>query len=61
MLNQNARQTISLLGIGSCAEFPIARVNTIKATCSNLSLTHGMTFSTHVNRENGTIEVTRKK
>jgi len=44
---------------GKCTAFKLHRLATVKNTCSYLSLTEGMQFSTHLNRTDKVIEVTR--
>ena len=47
------------LGSGHTHAFPLSRMNTVKATCTMLRLVHNFRYTTHVNRESKTIEVTR--
>ncbi len=49
------------LSLGKCTVFKLHRLATVKNTCSYLSLTEGMQFSTHLNRTDKVIEVTRTR
>lgn len=51
--------TLDGLSIGEKAFFPLVRFNSVKQSCSNRTLSHGLTFKTHINRANNIIEVTR--
>lgn len=53
--------TFRKLEVGEKAEFPLRRVNLIRATATNLSYELGRRYTVHVVRENNLIEVTRLK
>ena len=51
--------TIRALKKGKTAVFPIARYNTVRNTCTNISITEPYRYSTSLDREAGTVTVTR--
>lgn len=59
--NHPIAPTLQKLAVGARATFHMHRLNTVKSTCSTLSVTRGLSFSTHLDRDSRTIEVTRTK
>ena len=51
--------TIKALLKGESASFPIARHSTVRCTCSQITVAEPKRFSSSLNREAGTITVTR--
>lgn len=51
--------SIRALKKGKTAVFPIARYNTVRNTCTNISITEPYRYSTSLDREAGTVTVTR--
>lgn len=47
--------------VGERVAFPLSRMNCVKTSCTIASVVLGWRFSTHVNREQAAIEVTRKE
>jgi len=47
--------------IGDILSFPISKMSYIKGSCSNFGLEWGVRFSTSINREQKTIDVTREE
>lgn len=45
--------------VGDVFPFELTRLVTVKTTCSQVGAVLGRKFSTHVNKQNSTIEVTR--
>lgn len=56
---QKIRPTIVELEVGASAAFSIKRINSVRVMASMLGISLDRVFSTHINRENKTIEVTR--
>lgn len=51
--------TLRALDVGGLAAFELGRFNSVKNSCTNAWLQYGLKYSTHINRETSTIEVTR--
>lgn len=58
---QPIASTLRTLTKGKCTAFKLHRLASVKNTCSYLSLSEGMQFSTHINRTDKVIEVTRTR
>lgn len=54
-----ARPSILNMEVGQVIAFAIEKMKNIRTTCSELGAIYERQYSTHVNRENRTIEVTR--
>lgn len=59
MKEKPIRQILNELGIGDSHTFPVSRLNTLRASCSQYGLQWGKKFSTTIKREDGVIEATR--
>lgn len=51
--------TLRSMSVGDVCSFAITRLNPVRTSCSNMGLELGRKYSTHINKENATIEVTR--
>lgn len=51
--------TIRALKKGKTAVFPISRYNVVRSACSNIAITEPYRYSTTLDREAGTVTVTR--
>jgi hypothetical protein len=56
---QNIHGTLSNMRLKSKATFPLARVGSVRALACMVNMKTGRKFTTHINRTDGTIEVTR--
>ena len=50
---------LSELEVGAMQSFPAEKTNSVKTMCSIFGFQWGKTFSTSINREQRTVEVTR--
>ncbi len=53
--------SLRMMEVGERVAFPLSRMNCVKTSCTIASVVLGWRFSTHVNREQVAIEVTRKE
>lgn len=51
--------SIRALKKGKSAVFPMSNYNTVRSTCTNISITEPYRYSTSLDREAGTVTVTR--
>lgn len=51
--------TLRALLKGESVAFPMSRYNAVRSTCTNITITEPKKFSSCLNREAGTITVTR--
>lgn len=56
---QNIHGTLSNMELKSKTTFPLARVGSVRTLACMVNLKTGRKFTTHINRTDGTIEVTR--
>ena len=57
---QSIRPVLEGLSIGAWVEYPLERMDVVKATASMLGTIRGRFYSTNIQRETNTIRVTRK-
>ena len=53
--------TLREMPIGTSTDFPLARFNSVRASCVLANMQYGVRFSTHVDRKANTITVTREE
>lgn len=51
--------TLKGMDVGKTINFPIHRYNVVKSQCSVIGLVSNLKFTTHIDRKNKTINVTR--
>lgn len=56
---QNIHGTLSTMRLKSKAAFPLSRVGSVRTLACMVNMKTGRKFSTHINRTDGTIVVTR--
>ena len=57
----NILGSMKALEVGGCVSFPIERLTSVRASASLINATRrGQSLSTSINRESGTVTVTRK-
>lgn len=57
---KHIRATLRDMEIGDIVHFPVSRTSVIRSTTSTLNLELGTKYVSRLNRENMTIDVTRK-
>ena len=53
--------TLREMPVGTSTDFPLARFNSVRSSCSIANMQYGIRCSTHIDRQANTITVTREE